>query len=82
MIADTLDAITSDRPYRKGRPLEVAKAEIERCSGTQFDPELVKLFLSLPDDTWLSIRRHVENLEGEDAKKWEGRPILNIARPS
>jgi len=81
VIADTLDAITSDRPYRKGRPLEVAKSEIERCSGTQFDPELVKLFLSLPDDTWLSIRRHVEHLEEEDAKKWEGKPILNIARP-
>ena len=81
VIADTLDAITSDRPYRKGRPLEVAKSEIQRCSGTQFDPELVKLFISLPDDTWLSIRRHVEQLEADEQKKWEGRPILNIARP-
>jgi putative nucleotidyltransferase with HDIG domain len=81
VIADTLDAITSDRPYRKGRPLEVAKSEIERCIGSQFDPELVKLFLSLPDDTWLSIRRHVEQLEAEETKKWAGRPILNIARP-
>ncbi|MBK7858336.1 MAG: response regulator [Archangiaceae bacterium] len=81
VIADTLDAITSDRPYRKGRPLEVAKSEIERCIGTQFDPELVKLFLSLPDDTWLQIRRHVEQLEESDKKKWEGVPMLNIARP-
>jgi putative nucleotidyltransferase with HDIG domain len=41
VIADTLDAITSDRPYRKSKPLEIAKQEIERCIGTQFDPELV-----------------------------------------
>ncbi len=82
VIADTLDAISSDRPYRKGRPLEVAKQEIERCTGTQFDPELVKLFLSLPDSTWLDIRAHVVHLEELDAKKWEGRPILNIARPA
>ena len=66
----------------KKEPQDKAKAEIDRCSGSQFDPELVKLFLSLPDDTWLSIRRHVEQLESDDTKKWEGRPILNIARPS
>jgi len=40
-VADALDTITSDRPYRKGRPVEVAFSEIRRCAGTQFDPDIV-----------------------------------------
>ena len=41
-VVDTIDAITSDRPYRKGRSLEVALDEIMKFSGAQFDPEVVK----------------------------------------
>ena len=44
-VADTFDAMTSDRPYRKGLPTEVAFDEIKRCSGTQFDPEVAQVFL-------------------------------------
>ena len=55
-IADTLDATTSDRPYRKGASLEVARTEIERCSGTQFDPEIVKIFRGIKDDEWIKLR--------------------------
>ena len=40
-VADALDAIVSDRPYRRGRPLEVALAEIRRHAGSQFDPLVV-----------------------------------------
>jgi HD-GYP domain-containing protein (c-di-GMP phosphodiesterase class II) len=40
-VADALDALTSDRPYRSGRPLMAALAEIERNAGTQFCPEVV-----------------------------------------
>ncbi len=47
-IADTYDAITTDRPYRRRQTAEAARAEILRCAGTQFDPECVKAFLSLP----------------------------------
>lgn len=43
-VADTFDAMTSDRPYRKGLSFEVAVQEIERCSGSQFDPDVVKAF--------------------------------------
>lgn len=46
-IADSYDAIISDRPYRKGSQPEAALAEIERCSGTQFDPQLVNEFGSM-----------------------------------
>jgi putative nucleotidyltransferase with HDIG domain len=51
-IADTLDAITSDRPYRKGRSFADARAEIVRCSGTQFDPAIVEVFLGISDEVW------------------------------
>ena len=46
-VADTFDAMTSNRPYRNARSLEEAVSEIERCSGAQFDPEVVKGFLSI-----------------------------------
>jgi putative nucleotidyltransferase with HDIG domain len=46
-IADAFDAMTSDRPYRRALTQEHALAEIERCAGTQFDPELARVFLEL-----------------------------------
>jgi response regulator RpfG family c-di-GMP phosphodiesterase len=46
-IADAYDAMTSDRAYRKALRHEVAVHEIERCTGTQFDPELAELFLAV-----------------------------------
>ncbi len=44
-VVDTVDAMTQDRAYRKGLPLEVAYAEIARCSGTQFDPKWAEIYL-------------------------------------
>ena len=43
-VIDTLDAMTFDRPYRKGLPFDTAKAEIVRMSGSQFDPATVETF--------------------------------------
>lgn len=45
VLADTFDAMTSDRPYRKAMTVEAAREEIIRCSGTQFDPRCVQAFL-------------------------------------
>jgi putative nucleotidyltransferase with HDIG domain len=58
-VADTLDAITSDRPYRKARGFDVAREEILRCSGTQFDPAVVEAFLKMPNELWEELRAEI-----------------------
>lgn len=50
VVADTVEAMTSDRPYRKALPLEVVVRELHKYSGTQFDPTCVEAFLSLLED--------------------------------
>jgi HD-GYP domain-containing protein (c-di-GMP phosphodiesterase class II) len=54
-IADTLDAITSDRPYRAARSVEDARGEIAAWSGRQFDPFVVSIFLSISPSVWKTI---------------------------
>ncbi len=61
-VVDTLDAITSDRPYRKARPFDDARQEIVRCAGTQFDPRIVEAFLAVPAEDWERIRLDVETV--------------------
>lgn len=56
-VADTLDAITSDRPYRKARSVEAARTEINDWSGRQFDPEVVKAFLAIDPHDWERLHR-------------------------
>lgn len=58
-VADTLDAITSDRPYRKARSFDVAREEILRCSGAQFDPAVVEVFLKIPNELWHELRSEI-----------------------
>jgi len=60
-IADTLDAMTSDRSYRKGPGFEAARTEIERHSGQQFDPHIVELFLKIPSAMWMQVRAEAGN---------------------
>ncbi|MBI5052702.1 MAG: diguanylate cyclase, partial [Chloroflexi bacterium] len=55
-VADTYDAITSDRPYRAGRSYSIARAEIEAGSGTQFDPRAVEIFLQIPELEFMRLR--------------------------
>ena len=58
-VADTLDAITSDRPYRKGTSFLNARKEITRCAGTQFDPLVVEAFLGMPPEIWEDLRAEI-----------------------
>jgi putative nucleotidyltransferase with HDIG domain len=51
-LADTLDAMTTDRAYRRARPFEEALREIEKLSGYQFDPAVADVFLSVPAVAW------------------------------
>jgi response regulator RpfG family c-di-GMP phosphodiesterase len=61
-VVDTLDAITSDRPYRRSRPFSEARAEISRCRGSQFDPVVVDAFLAVAPEDWERIRLDVETV--------------------
>lgn len=57
-VVDTFDAMTSDRPYRAAMSMAQVRAELIRCRGTQFDPDVVDAFLSIETTTWDEIRRN------------------------
>lgn len=56
-LVDTLDAMTSDRPYRKALPFDAVINEVTRCRGLQFDPEIADIFLSIPRKRWEDVGR-------------------------
>lgn len=58
-LVDTLDAMTSDRPYRKALPFENMIQEIMRCRGSQFDPEIVDEFLLIRREQWEEVTGHL-----------------------
>ncbi len=86
-IVDAFDAIVSDRPYRKGRPVEWAREEIRRCGGTQFDPRGVEAFLSITSEKWNEARRELAESERQRAPR-RGETLLatpasdKLARPN
>jgi response regulator RpfG family c-di-GMP phosphodiesterase len=57
-VADTLDAITSDRPYRSAQHFADSFKVIHSESGRLFDPQITGAFFSLPKETWPAIARH------------------------
>jgi putative nucleotidyltransferase with HDIG domain len=59
-IADTLDAIMSDRPYRAAQSFSAARDEIVRWSGRQFDPEVVEVFKTIPESIWHDLRKEID----------------------
>jgi putative nucleotidyltransferase with HDIG domain len=58
-IADTLDAMTSNRPYRAAQTMEAVRKEIQLWSGRQFDPGIVAVFLAMPDNIWEDLRKDI-----------------------
>jgi putative nucleotidyltransferase with HDIG domain len=59
-IADTLDAMTSDRIYRGAQTVTAARQEIEHWAGRQFDPDIVRIFLEMPENIWNALRTDVQ----------------------
>ncbi len=59
-VANTLDAITSDLPYRRAQPVQAARREIEAEAGRQFDPEVVKVFVAMPLTVWEDLRKQID----------------------
>jgi ribonuclease P protein subunit RPR2 len=58
-VADVLDALTTDRPYRPASPLHVARAMIVAQSARHFDPEVIKGFESIPDEVFERISAEI-----------------------
>ncbi len=61
-VVDTMDAMLSHRPYRKGLPFDAVVKEIRTFSGTQFDPRVAEAFLSVSAETWFNIHESVTRL--------------------
>ncbi len=78
-IADTLDAITSDRPYRKGRSFTEAREEIVRCAGSQFDPAIVEVFMHIPAERWSDLRSEISRMPAAMVSAALCRPALALA---
>jgi putative nucleotidyltransferase with HDIG domain len=60
-VADTLDAMTVDRVYRPRQSYQAAREEIMRWSGRQFDPDVVKAFIEIPEDIWEHLRKDIDS---------------------
>jgi HD-GYP domain-containing protein (c-di-GMP phosphodiesterase class II) len=75
-VADTFDAMTSDRPYRKALGYEETRTEIERCAGGQFDPKVVASFSAVAPGAWQAVRDEVETEIA--ARRREGRDIRDM----
>jgi len=58
-VADALDAMISDRVYRKALSIKHAQDEILRCSGTQFDPKVVEVFITMQSTLWTELRENI-----------------------
>lgn len=58
-LANAFDTITCDQAYRAARPFNAAAEEIQRCAGSQFDPEIAKVFLKMPENIWSDLRKEV-----------------------
>jgi putative nucleotidyltransferase with HDIG domain len=70
-VADTVDAMTSDRPYRPALSFEEAHDEIRRWSGSRYDPRVANGFLRIPIESWKALRHSIE-IPGSESERMEG----------
>ena len=77
-IADTLDAITSERPYQRAASFESAREIIRRLSGTAFDPQVVSVFLNIREDVWPAIARNQSRIAGLSPELRKTQPRLRF----
>jgi HD-GYP domain-containing protein (c-di-GMP phosphodiesterase class II) len=75
-VADTLDAITSDRPYQCASSFAAARERIRHLSGSQFDPRVVDVFLSIPETTWSSIASNQRKIAALSPRQGRDHAIL------
>ena len=68
-VADSFDAMNSDRCYRKHLPREVILAELEKCAGAQFDPKLSRIMYELVESGVVKIGDNTVSVPAEPAKK-------------
>jgi response regulator RpfG family c-di-GMP phosphodiesterase len=77
-VADSFDAITSDRPYRRASSFEAGLQIIRECSGTQFDPRVVSAFLNIPQDTWPSIAKDQRQHASRSSELTDGKAEVSL----
>jgi putative nucleotidyltransferase with HDIG domain len=78
LVSDTIDAMTTDRPYRKRLPLDVVVAELQKCKGTQFDPDLVDVVVSS-----VAVRRLIAgSTQSSDAQEWSPSRSKRVSWPA
>jgi putative nucleotidyltransferase with HDIG domain len=84
-LCDSVEAMASDRPYKAGMPPEEVVAEVVRCAGTQFDPELVRVFLALVERHGPAfIVNSARNIDGSLLDIYQSRRQIHVlpkARP-
>ena len=68
-VADTFDAMTSKRTYRDSLELDTVKAEIQRCKGTQFDPQIADAFLDILNNDFEAIKEIQESYSVQNCEK-------------
>ena len=78
-VADTLDAITSDRPYHCASSFDSARETIRRLSGSQFDPQIVDAFLKIREDIWPTIARNQRQIAALSPKLRESGTLRRLS---
>jgi HD-GYP domain-containing protein (c-di-GMP phosphodiesterase class II) len=79
-VADSFDAITSDRPYRRASPFEVGRETLQREAGRLFDPQVVRMFLSIPAETLSTIASDQRQVSALPSRLRKDNPILRLDR--